>query len=204
MQSLARAAVKRLAPHFEGTAYFKDFKKISLKDYKGNYLCLFFYPLDFTFVCPTEIIEFNQKAKEFEKHNCQLIGCSVDSHFSHMEWSKKPRDQGGLGELNFPLLSDITKNISKDYGVLVEEEGIALRGTFIIDGSGIIRHAGINDLSVGRNVDEIIRLVQAYQYADKHGEVCPSNWKTGGDPTMKPDPNAKVTLDYWKKVHANK
>jgi len=201
MQQAARAAVKRLAPHFEATAYWKDFTKVSLNDYKGKYLCLFFYPLDFTFVCPTEIIEFNKKAKEFEAAQCQLIGCSVDSEFSHMEWSKKPREQGGLGELNFPLLADITKKVSRDYGVLVEEDGVALRGTFIIDDKQIIRHASINDLSVGRNVDEIIRLIKGYQYADKHGEVCPSNWKEGGA-TMKADPNAKITLDYWKKVHA--
>lgn len=202
MQNFTKAAVQKAAPFFEGMAWHKEFKKISLSDYKGRYLCLFFYPLDFTFVCPTEILDFSQKASSFEKINCGLIGCSTDSHFVHMEWTKKSKEQGGLGEINYPLLADVNQKISKDYGVLLDD-GIAARGTFIIDGKGILRHSGINDLSVGRNVDEVIRLVEAFQYSDKHGEVCPASWKSGS-PTMKADHSAKETQDYWKKVHAKK
>eukprot|EP00330_Aristerostoma_sp_ATCC50986_P007521 CAMPEP_0114591614 /NCGR_PEP_ID=MMETSP0125-20121206/13618_1 /TAXON_ID=485358 ORGANISM="Aristerostoma sp., Strain ATCC 50986" /NCGR_SAMPLE_ID=MMETSP0125 /ASSEMBLY_ACC=CAM_ASM_000245 /LENGTH=185 /DNA_ID=CAMNT_0001789789 /DNA_START=98 /DNA_END=655 /DNA_ORIENTATION=+ len=184
-------------------AWQKEFKKISLNDYKGRYLCLFFYPLDFTFVCPTEIIEFNNHAPSFAKLNCGLVGCSIDSHFTHMEYTQKPREKGGLGALDFPLLSDVTKKISRDYGVLLEDEGIALRGTFIIDGSGVLRHAGINDLPVGRNVEEVVRLVEAFQYTDKHGEVCPASWKQG-QATMEPTHESGKTQDYWAKVHSKK
>jgi len=200
----ARAFVQKAAPHFEATAYFKgQFKKTTLNDFKGKYLTLFFYPLDFTFVCPTEIIEFSEKASAFEKLNCGLLGCSVDSQYSHQEWVNKPREQGGLGGLNYPLLADMTKKISHDYGVLIENAGISLRGTFIIDGHGVLRHSSINDLPVGRNVDEVVRLVEAFQYTDKHGEVCPASWKSGA-PTMKPDHAENITKDYWKKVHAKK
>mgnify|MGYP002623704219 CR=1 FL=1 len=203
MLSQAKAAIQKAAPYFEGVAWHKEMKKISLNDFKGKYLCMFFYPLDFTFVCPTEIVEFSEKASVFAQLNCGLLGVSVDSHFSHMEWTKKAREHGGLGEINFPLLSDITKSISRDYGCLLEDAGVACRATYIIDDKGILRHAGINDLPVGRNVDEVIRLVKAFQYTDKHGEVCPASWKEGA-PTMKADPNSKLTLDYWKNVHAKK
>mmetsp|Transcript_36873 Transcript_36873/g.27269 ORF Transcript_36873/g.27269 Transcript_36873/m.27269 type:complete len:136 (+) Transcript_36873:212-619(+) len=135
---------------------------MKLSDYKGKYVVLFFYPLDFTFVCPTEIVTFNQKNKDFEQNGAQLIACSVDSQFSHMEWTKKPRDQGGLGPMDIPLLSDLTKQISKDYGVITVDDAISLRGTFIIDGKGILRHSSINDGPVGRNIDETLRLVQAF------------------------------------------
>jgi alkyl hydroperoxide reductase subunit AhpC len=127
---MSKAVIRLPAPDFVGTAYHKGFKKISLADYKGKYVVLFFYPLDFTFVCPTEIIEFSNKAEEFRKIGCEVIGCSVDSAFSHLEYTKKPREKGGLGEMNIPLLADITKQIAKDYGVLLEtsdDAGVALR-----------------------------------------------------------------------------
>ena len=173
-----------------------EFKDISLSDYRGKYLVLFFYPLDFTFVCPTEIIDFGKKAADFRKIGAEVVGCSVDSHFSHMAWCNTPRKEGGLGQLDIPLLADLTKSVSYDYGVLIKEAGIALRGTFIIDGEGTLRHSSINDLPVGRNVDETLRLVEAFQYTDKHGEVCPASWESG-DATMKPSHDAEETQDYW-------
>jgi len=138
-----------------------------------------------------------------ERFNCGLIGCSIDSHFTHMEWTKKPRSQGGLGELSFPLLSDLSKKVSKDFGVLDEEASIALRGTFIVDDKGILRHITINDFPIGRNVDETLRVIQACQFSDKHGEVCPSSWKPGA-PTLHGDPFSKKTQEYWEKVHSKK
>merc|ERR1711875_163453 len=171
-----------------------DFKEVSLEDYKGKYVVLFFYPLDFTFVCPTEIIAFSDRAEEFRKVNCELIACSTDSHFSHFAWVNTPRKQGGLGEMQIPLLADKSMEISKAYGVLKEDEGLAFRGLFIIDGNGTLRQITINDLPVGRDVDETLRLVQAFQFTDKHGEVCPAGWKPG-KATMKPDP--KGSQEYF-------
>merc|ERR1719186_23652 len=168
----------RLAPHgaspVSGTAVLNgEFKELTLDDFKGKYLVFFFYPLDFTFVCPTEILAFNDRVEEFRKIGVEVVGCSVDSHFTHLAWMNTPRTEGGLGKLNIPLLSDITKQISKDYGVYLEDNGISLRGLFIIDDKGILRQITMNDLPVGRSVDETLRLVQAFQYTDKHGEVCP-------------------------------
>ncbi|EGR29584.1 peroxiredoxin 2, putative [Ichthyophthirius multifiliis] len=206
IQSAVKAFVTKTAPSFAGTSYSpvsKTFKQIKLEDYSNKYVLLFFYPLDFTFVCPTEIIQFSSLAAKFREHNCEVIGCSVDSHFSHMEYVNKPRNQGGLGkELQIDLLSDLSKSISRDYGVLLDS-GIALRGTFIIDGKKVLRHSSINDLPVGRNVEEYLRLVQAFQYADQHGEVCPASWTPGSD-TMKPNWESEKTSNYWKNVHANK
>jgi len=145
--------------------------------------------LDFTFVCPTEICNFSDSYPLFKSINCELVGCSVDSKFSHREYSLKPRSEGGLNPIEIPLLSDLTHEISKDYGVWIDEgenKGVALRGTFLIDGNGILRHMGINDLPVGRNVEEILRLVKGYQHVEKFGEVCPSKWKPG-EKTMVPD-----------------
>jgi len=189
-QSLHTSCVKaqlvtQPAPHFQGTAVVDGkFKDISLDTYAGKYLVLFFYPLDFTFVCPTEIIAFSDRASEFEAIDTALVGASVDSHFSHLAWVNTPRKQGGLGGLNYPLLSDLSKKISADYDVLLPA-GISLRGLFIIDDKGVVRYAGVNDLPVGRSVDEVLRLVQAFQFVDKHGEVCPATW-TPGAKTIKP------------------
>ncbi|XP_006621026.1 peroxiredoxin 1 [Apis dorsata] len=180
-------ALQKPAPNFKGTAVVNgEFKDISLSDYSGKYLVLFFYPLDFTFVCPTEIIAFSDRADEFEQIGCKVIAASTDSHFSHLAWVNTPRKQGGLGEMNIPLLADKSSKIARDYGVLDEESGIPFRGLFIIDDKQNLRQVTINDLPVGRSVDETLRLVQAFQYTDKHGEVCPAGWKPGKK-TMKPD-----------------
>ncbi len=201
--------VRKPAPEVKGTAWWNnEFKQISLDTFQGKWVCLFFYPLDFTFVCPTEIVDFNTKSEEFAKLNCQVIGCSVDSHFSHREFALKPREQGGLAPLSIPLLSDMTKSISKKFGVLVDSEGdglkgVSLRGTFLIDDKRVLRHMTINDANVGRNVDETLRLLSAFQYADKHGEVCPSGW-TPGQKAMEPNVNSKKLSDFWQKEHAAK
>ncbi|XP_065069671.1 peroxiredoxin-1-like [Rhopilema esculentum] len=186
--TMSKAFVQQAAPHFQGTAVTTngDFKDIKLSDYKGKYLVFFFYPLDFTFVCPTEIIAFSDRADEFRVINCEVLACSVDSHFSHLAWTSQDRKKGGLGKMKIPILSDIKKEISRDYGVLLEDQGISLRGLFIIDDKGILRQITVNDLPVGRSVDETLRLVQAFQFTDKHGEVCPAGWKPGSD-TIKPD-----------------
>ncbi len=176
------------APHFKAGALVNGQEKtISLDDYKGKWKILFFYPLDFTFVCPTEITAFSDAASKFQDLNCELIACSVDSFFSHLAWTQQPRNKGGLGEVNFPIVADIDKKIARDYEVLVDDS-IALRGLFLIDGNNVIQHSTINNLSVGRNVDETLRLLQGYQYTEKHGEVCPAGWTPGAD-SMKPDPS---------------
>ena len=181
------ARVQKPAPSFKCTALVNnEFKTVSLSDYAGKYLVLFFYPLDFTFVCPTEITAFSDRVNEFREIGCEVVACSVDSEYSHLAWCKQSRKEGGLGHMNIPILADVTKQVSKDYGVLLDS-GIALRGLFIIDGAGILRQMTVNDLPVGRSVDETLRLVKAFQFTDKHGEVCPANW-TPGTKTMKPDP----------------
>jgi alkyl hydroperoxide reductase subunit AhpC len=196
-----RAIIRKPAPEFSGNVWHNDkIEKVNLSDYKGKWVVLFFYPLDFTFVCPTEICNFSDSYDLFQQNNVELIGCSVDSVFSHKEWALKPRKTGGLSPCKLPLLSDITQKISKDYGVLIDsgnDEGVAFRGTFIIDNNGILRHYSVNDLSAGRNVDEVLRLVQAYQFADKYGEVCPAKWRPGGK-TLVTNPNDPKTQQYWQ------
>jgi len=160
------------APQFKAQAYIDgQIKEISLSDYKGKWVVLFFYPLDFTFVCPTEILEFSKKTEEFKKKNTQVISVSIDSAYSHKGWC----EQGGLGKLNFPMASDLTHKISQDYGVLIEDKGISLRGTFIIDPEGKVRAATIHDLQVGRSVEETLRVLTAFQT----GELCPVGWTPG-------------------------
>jgi len=193
------AEVTKPAPDFKGTAVIdRDFKQISLDSYKGKYLVLFFYPLDFTFVCPTELIAFSERISEFQELGCEVVGVSTDSHFSHLAWNNQPRKEGGLGGLKYPLLSDFNKHISRDYGVLLENDGIALRGLFLINPKGVVSHLSINDLPVGRSVDETLRLLKAFQFVDEHGEVCPANW-TPDSPTIKPDPSG--SLEYFNKVN---
>lgn len=173
--------VQKQAPNFAADAVMADgmFKKLSLSDFKDkSYVVLFFYPLDFTFVCPSEIISFSNRMAEFEKRNTQVIGVSVDSMYSHFAWRNTPVEKGGIGQIKFPLVADITKEIARSYGILVEES-VALRGTFLIDKSGIIRHATINDLPLGRNVDETLRMVDALQFHESHGDVCPAGWIKG-------------------------
>ena len=171
-QNDTKPLVGSMAPQFKAQAYLDgQIKEISLSDYKGKWVVLFFYPLDFTFVCPTEIQEFSRKTDEFKKKNTQLISVSTDSVYSHKAWC----EQGGLGKLNFPMVADLTKKISQDYGVLLEDKGIALRGTFVIDTEGRVRSATINDLQVGRSVDETLRVLNAFQT----GELCPVGWTPG-------------------------
>ncbi|MEN9201942.1 MAG: peroxiredoxin [Thermostichus sp. DG02_2_bins_29] len=178
------------APDFSATAvYDMEFKTVKLSDYKGKkYVVLFFYPLDFTFVCPTEITAFSDRYEDFAKLDTEILGVSVDSEYSHLAWTQTDRKAGGVGELKYPLVSDLKKEISAAYNVLDPEAGVALRGLFIIDKEGIIQHATINNLAFGRSVDETLRTLQAIQYVQTHpDEVCPANWQPG-QKTMKPDP----------------
>jgi peroxiredoxin 3 len=163
----------------------------------GKWLVLFFYPLDFTFVCPTEIVAFSDAADRFAKLGAKVAAVSVDSQYSHHAWVNMPRERGGLGKVSFPLIADLDKNIARSYDVLLDA-GIALRGLFLIDPKGVIRHATINDLPVGRSVDEVVRVIEAFQFVEEHGEVCPANWKPGAD-SMKPDP---VGSQEYFKSHA--
>lgn len=174
--------VTQVAPDFKATAVMGDnsFADLELSSYRGQYVVLFFYPLDFTFVCPSEIIAFNRKLADFKERGAELIGVSIDSHFSHHAWRKTAVADGGIGEIGFPLVSDLNKNISRDYGVLLNDS-VALRGLFLIDQKGTVRHALVNDLPLGRNVDEALRLLDALRYHEKHGEVCPANWNVGDD-----------------------
>lgn len=178
--------VTKPAPDFKATAVMEngEFKEVSLSDYKGKHVVLYFYPLDFTFVCPSEILAFNSKVSEFKEKGVQLLGCSIDSHFSHFAWRNTPIEKGGIGTIDYPLIADVTKNIARDYGVLFNES-IALRGLFLIDKEGIVQHSTINNLPLGRNVEEALRVVDALQYTEQHGEVCPANWKKGEE-AMKP------------------
>jgi alkyl hydroperoxide reductase subunit AhpC len=174
------ARVKELAPCWSGTAVLDgDFQELSSQQYHGKYLVLFFYPNDFTFVCPTELLQLSEKIPAFDKINCAVVACSCDSQYSHLAWCQTEQRRGGLGEVAFPILADPSHKIAGDYGVLVESQGVALRGTFIIDTKGIVRSATVNDMEVGRNIDEILRLVQAFQFTDLHGEVCPEGWRPG-------------------------
>lgn len=193
--------VTQPAPEFTATAVMPDNTfnaTFSLSDHKGQYVVLFFYPLDFTFVCPSEIIAFDKKVEEFKNRNCQVIGASVDSHFTHLAWKNTPRTEGGIGNVQFPLVADLTKSISAEYGVLLEG-GVALRGLFLIDKEGIVRHALVNDLPLGRNVDEALRVLDALQFTEEHGEVCPANWNAG-DEAMKP--TAEGVASYLAKHSA--
>ncbi len=195
---------RQKAPYWSATAVEGEkFVKRNSEELKGKWSVLLFYPFDFTYVCPTELIAFSESYSKFVELNATVVGISIDSHFTHLAWIKTPRSQGGVGKMNFPLVADISKKISKDYGVLVEDPiddlfGAALRGLFIIDDKGVIRSFTINDAPVGRSVDETLRLIKAFQYADQHGEVCPANWKPG-DNTIKPDQEQKK--EYFEKTY---
>ncbi|MBP0020818.1 MAG: peroxiredoxin [Cyanobacteria bacterium SBLK] len=177
------------APDFTATAVFdQEFKTLKLSDYRGKYVVLFFYPLDFTFVCPTEIIAFSDRYEEFSKLGTEVLGVSVDSEFSHLAWIQTDRKEGGVGDITYPLVSDIKKEIANAYNVLDPDAGVALRGLFIIDKEGVIQHSTVNNLSFGRSVDETLRTLKAIQYVQSHpDEVCPAGWQEG-DKTMVPDP----------------
>lgn len=187
------------APDFTATAVMPDGsfnESFKLSDYRGKYVVLFFYPLDFTFVCPSEIIEFSKKIQEFESRDTQVIGVSVDSQFSHWAWRNTPTSEGGIGEIKYPLVADITKTISRDYGVLFDDS-VALRGTFLIDKDGVIQHMLVNNAPLGRNIDEAVRMVDALQHVEKHGEVCPAGWNKGDDAmTPSADGVAKYLADH--------
>ena len=178
--------VTQRAPDFAATAVMADnsFGEIRLSDYRGKYTVLFFYPLDFTFVCPSEILAFNRRVEEFNKKDCALIGVSVDSHFTHLAWKETEIEKGGIGNVQYPLVSDIKKEIAEAYGVL-HDGSVALRGLFLIDKDGVVRHAVVNDLPLGRSVDEALRMLDALRFTEEHGEVCPANWREGED-AMKP------------------
>ncbi len=185
--------VTKKAPEFTATAVMEDgsFKDVSLSDYKGKNVVLYFYPLDFTFVCPSEILAFNHRVAEFKEKNTQLLGVSIDSQFSHLAWRNTEINKGGIGQIDYPLVADVTKNIARDYGILFNES-VALRGLFLIDKEGMVRHSTINDLPLGRNVDEALRMVDALQFFEEHGEVCPANWKKGEE-GMKPTAEGVAT-----------
>jgi peroxiredoxin (alkyl hydroperoxide reductase subunit C) len=179
--------VTQQAPDFTADAVMPDnsFGQITLSALRGKYVLLFFYPLDFTFVCPSEIIAFNKKLDAFKSRNCEVIGVSVDSKFTHLAWKNTNIDDGGIGNIQYPLVADLNKGIARSYGILFND-AVALRGLFLIDTKGVIRHAVINDLPLGRSVEEALRMVDALQFVETHGDqVCPANWKEGED-AMKP------------------
>ena len=179
--------VGKPAPNFKAKAVVNGqiVEDFSLVHYRGQNVVLFFYPLDFTFVCPTELHAFQERLEEFEKRHAQVIGCSVDSAYSHLAWLNTPKNKGGIEGVDYPLISDLNKTIAKDYDVLFAQEGIAYRGLFLIDKAGIVRHQVINDLPLGRSVDEALRILDALIYFEQYGEVCPANWNQGAK-TFKP------------------
>lgn len=179
--------VGKQAPDFKAKAVIggKIVDEFTLSQYRGKHVIFFFYPLDFTFVCPTELHAFQEQLHEFEKRNTQVIGCSIDSCYSHSAWYNTPKAKGGIAGVEYPLVSDLNKNISRDYGVLIHSEGIAYRGLFLIDRNGIVRHQVVNDLPIGRSVEETLRTLDALLFFEQHGEVCPANWQKG-KMSMKP------------------
>ncbi|KAH9981797.1 peroxiredoxin [Russula compacta] len=191
--------IQNPAPAFTVSAFVDGaFKEVSLSDYIGQWVILMFYPLDFTFVCPTEILAFNDALPDFARINTTVLAISTDSEYSHYAWAQQPRAEGGLGpNLRIPLLADRNMRVAREYGCLIEDKGIAFRASYLIDPKGALRQITINDLPVGRSVDEAIRLVQAFQFTDEHGQVCPANWKEGAK-TIRADPIAK--LDYFAAV----
>ena len=204
--------VTKPAPEFKTQAVMPDnsIQEVSLSDYKGKKVVLFFYPLDFTFVCPTELLAFDKRLDDFKSRGVQVLGCSVDSRWSHLAWKNTDVNNGGIGNVQYPLLQDLDKSIARNYDVLVGANdayvetsdsaenttvggGVALRGSFLIDEDGVIRHAVLNDLPLGRNIDEMLRMIDALSYHQKHGEVCPAGWKDG-DNAMKESPEG--VADY--------
>jgi len=189
------------APDFKAIAVMPDnsFNEgFSLSLLRGQYVVLFFYPLDFTFVCPSEILAFNRALGQFKERNCQVVGVSMDSHFTHLAWKNTPVNSGGIGNIQFPLVADLDKSIANSYGVLLPM-GIALRGLFLIDKNGVVRSQVVNDLPLGRSVDEALRVLDALQFTEEHGDVCPANWKKGEDAMT---PTAEGVARYLSD-HAN-
>jgi len=180
--------VTRPAPDFTAQAVLPDntFGEVTLSGLRGKYVVLFFWPLDFTFVCPTEILAFDQRLAEFRERGAEVVGVSVDSPYTHLAWKNTPVEHGGIGPVRFPLVADLDKSVSRAYGIL-HEESVALRGLFLIDPHGVVRHALVNDLPLGRSVAEALRTLDALQFVDTHGEVCPANWHKGEE-AMAPTP----------------
>lgn len=192
-------SIQKPAPEFTKTAVVDGiFEKVSLSDYQGKWVLLAFIPLAFTFVCPTEIIAYSDAVKKFADKNTEVLFASTDSEYSLLAWTNVARKDGGLGPVNIPLIADTNHTLAKDYGVLLEDEGIALRGIFLIDPKGTLRQITINDLPVGRSVDESLRLVEAFQFTEKYGEVCPANWTPGAE-TIKPE--VESSKEYFGKVN---
>jgi peroxiredoxin (alkyl hydroperoxide reductase subunit C) len=170
--------INKEAPNFKANAVFKnEIKQIELADYKQKYVLLFFYPLDFTFVCPTELHAFQDQLEEFKKRNVEVLGCSVDSPYTHLAWLETPKEKGGIAGVEYGIIADLGGKIGRTYDVLAEDK--AFRASFLIDKAGIVRHQMINDLGIGRNVHEALRIIDALQHTEKHGEVCPANWQAG-------------------------
>jgi len=173
--------VAKPAPDFAADAVFgnNEMKPLKLSDYKGKYVVLFFYPLDFTFVCPSELIAFDHRLDEFKKRNVEVIGCSIDSKFTHLAWKNTPVEKGGIGQVQYPLVADVKHTICQAYDVELAAAGVALRASFLIDKAGIVQHQVVNNLPLGRDIDEMLRVVDALQFTEEHGEVCPAGWKKG-------------------------
>jgi peroxiredoxin 2/4 len=180
--------VGKPAPEFTATAVYgnNEIKDLKLSDYKGKYVVLFFWPLDFTFVCPSELIAFDHRMDEFKKRGVEVVGCSIDSHFTHLAWKNTPVNNGGIGQVKYPMVADLNHAICKAYDVEAAG-GVAFRGSFLIDKAGVVRHQVVNDLPLGRNIDEMLRMVDALQFTEEHGEVCPAGWQKG-KAGMKADP----------------
>ena len=195
--------VGKKAPEIKAAAVMADGSinpAFSLADYQEKYVVLFFYPLDFTFVCPTELIAFSKRIKEFEERGVQVIGCSIDSQFTHIAWRNTPVDDGGIGAVTYPLVADVKHEICRSYDVEFEQAGVAYRGSFLIDKNGIVRHQVVNDLPLGRNVDEMLRMIDALQFSEKYGEVCPAGWNKGDKGMV---PNKEGVASYLKQEAKN-
>lgn len=193
---MSQLLIGKPAPHFKAKTVIKGkiIDVFSLDDFLGKYIVFFFYPLDFTFVCPTELHAFQDKLGEFQSRGAQVVGCSIDSWYCHVAWMQQPKAQGGIAGVEYPIVSDLSKEIARKYHVLKEDEGVAYRGQFLIDRKGIVRHQLVNDLALGRSVEEVLRLLDALIFHEKNGEVCPANW-TAGEPSMKP--TAEGLMQYF-------
>jgi peroxiredoxin 2/4 len=195
--------VGRAAPDFTATAVFGDneIKDLKMSDYRGKYVVLFFYPLDFTFVCPSELIAFDHRLAEFNKRNVEVIGCSIDSQFTHLAWKNTPVNSGGIGQVQYPLVADVKHSICQAYDVEFPAAGVAFRGSFLIDKAGVVRHQVVNDLPLGRNIDEMLRMIDALQFTEEHGEVCPAGWQKGkAGMGASPEGVAKYLAEHAKEL----
>jgi peroxiredoxin (alkyl hydroperoxide reductase subunit C) len=195
--------VGKQAPDFNANAVYgnNEIKNLSMSDYKGKYVVLFFYPLDFTFVCPSELIAFDHRLDEFKKRNVEVLGCSIDSQFTHLAWKNTAVDKGGIGQVKYPLVADVKHAICQAYDVEFAAAGVAFRGSFLIDKAGIVRHQVVNDLPLGRNIDEMLRMIDALQFTEEHGEVCPAGWQKGkAGMKASPDGVAKYLADHAKEL----